>query len=589
MLSAFSGAISFVLIAAVLGIGFLGYASSKLAEPGPLNADKVVFIAPRTEVSDTVDQLYAAGVIRDPTVMKVTLVIDRKWSQVKAGEYLFKKEASLNDVIDTLVSGKTVLHSVTIPEGLTSEQIVARLRQYDILSGEITDIPPEGTLLPETYRVPRGQTRATIIRQMRDQQTRLLDQIWEKRSSDVPLRSKIELVTMASIIEKETGRSDERTRVASVFYNRLRRGMKLQSDPTIVYGLVGGKGTLGRPIQRDEILRPTRYNTYVIPALPPGPIANPGRASLEAAANPIKTNDLFFVANGTGGHTFAETLDQHNRNVLRWREIERERAAARAAQPASASEPSAGADRIAPGSETEPVATPPAARGRRSDLPDGMIFGEAPDALSGQTVKLAELGEVLKTMAKPPEPVADEPVPPVRAANGAPLPPVRPTTVIARSAPAESQPAVVAAAPDQGQFRLGKGLTEINLRVAGVSSEPSPLDGPDEQVDGEERPNMQTYPVDPRKRSEMNARAAMFGTGSAPSAPFQTIDLTEQEPQARGSTQVPAPRRISDASEGTALDPLRNRTWDLNAAHNVPAFAPMPAAASQRRGSQPKQ
>ena len=319
MLSALSGILSFVLIAAVLGVGFLAYATGKLAEPGPLAADKAVYIAPRTEVADIVDQLYAAGVIRDPTVMKVTLVIDRKWSQVKAGEYMFRQRASLNEVIETVVSGKTILHSVTIPEGLTSEQIVGRLRQSEILTGEILEIPPEGTLLPDTYRVPRGHSRATLLRQMREQQTQLLDRIWEKRSQDVPLRSKLEMLTLASIVEKETGRSDERTRVASVFYNRLRKGMRLQSDPTIVYGLVGGKGTLGRPIQRDEITRPTRYNTYVIPALPPGPIANPGRASLEAAANPLRTNDLFFVANGTGGHTFAETLDQHNRNVSRFR------------------------------------------------------------------------------------------------------------------------------------------------------------------------------------------------------------------------------------------------------------------------------
>ena len=257
MLSTASGLLSFVLIAAVGGLGFLAYASSRLAEPGPLAADKVVIIPPRTEVSDIVDQLEKAGVVRQAFVMKAALVIDQKWSQVKAGEYMFKQHASLNEVIDTLVSGKAILHSVTIPEGLTSEQIVERLRQNELLVGDILDIPGEGTLLPETYRVLRGQSRASVIRQMRDYQTRELDRIWERRSADIPVRSKIELLTLASIVEKETGRADERTRVAAVFYNRLRRGMKLQSDPTIVYGIVGGKGTLGRPIQRDEILRPS--------------------------------------------------------------------------------------------------------------------------------------------------------------------------------------------------------------------------------------------------------------------------------------------------------------------------------------------
>ena len=185
-------------------------------------------------------------------------------------------------------------------------------------------MPREGTLLPETYKFPRGTTREQVIQRMQQAQKRVLEEIWERRSPDLPLKSPEQLVTLASIVEKETGKADERSRVAAVFVNRLRQKMKLQSDPTIIYGLVGGKGTLGRPIMRSEIEQPTPYNTYVIDGLPPGPIANPGRASLEAAANPARTKELFFVADGTGGHAFAETYDQHQKNVAKLRAIEQQ-------------------------------------------------------------------------------------------------------------------------------------------------------------------------------------------------------------------------------------------------------------------------
>lgn len=182
-----------------------------------------------------------------------------------------------------------------------------------------------GLLLPDTYKFERGATRQQIVNLMKAKQREVLNQIWQRRSADVPVKTPAELVTLASIVEKETGRADERPRVAAVFANRLNRRMKLQSDPTIVYGLVGGRGTLGRGILRSEIDRATPYNTYVIEGLPPGPIANPGKAALEAAANPSRTRDLFFVADGTGGHAFAESLDAHQRNVARWRAVEKSR------------------------------------------------------------------------------------------------------------------------------------------------------------------------------------------------------------------------------------------------------------------------
>ncbi len=628
MLSAASGILSFLLIVAIIGIGMLAYVSSRLTEPGPLKSEKVVFIAPRTEVSDIIDQLEKAGVVDQPTVLKAFLVIDRKWSRVKAGEYLFKEHASLNEVIETLVSGREVLHSVTIPEGLTSEQIVERLRQNDLLTGEIVEIPPEGTLLPETYRVRRGQARASVVRLMRDQQTRVLDQIWERRSPELPVRSKMELLTMASIVEKETGRSDERTRVASVFYNRLRRGIKLQSDPTIVYGLVGGKGTLGRPIQKDEIVRATRYNTYVIPALPPGPIANPGRASLEAAANPSRTNDLFFVANGTGGHTFAESLDQHNRNVVRWREIERDRAAQRASQPAAggtaAPDLNQANDRVAPGAEPDANAASPN-RGRRSDLPGGEVFGEVPAVITGKTVAVADLGRALKAAPTMPAPApqhaaaaAPAALPSAPAPVAAPAPGItnmgllayasdRPTPTLAAVVPSlppglSKKPVVVGAspaspdakpstapaspaaeAPDAAtRFKLGKGLKELGIQIAGVDPAPSLLDGPADESGPVGQANLETYPVEASRKSDMNARSAMYGRGVVPTGPVETLTLQDNEAAAAAVAARPQVRRILDASEGTSLDPLKSKGWDLNAAHNVPAPVPVSAVARKR-------
>ena len=187
--------------------------------------------------------------------------------------------------------------------------------------------------MPETYRFTRGMTREQMVKRMQEAQQRALKEIWERRTPDLPIRTPEQLITLASIIEKETGKPEERTRVAAVFVNRLRQKMKLQSDPTIIYGLVGGKGSLGRPIQRNEIDQPTPYNTYVIDGLPPGPIANPGRASLEAAAHPARTKELFFVADGTGGHAFADNYETHQRNVAKLRSIEQQAAQPRAAQP----------------------------------------------------------------------------------------------------------------------------------------------------------------------------------------------------------------------------------------------------------------
>ncbi|MEA2994524.1 MAG: hypothetical protein QOG74_73 [Alphaproteobacteria bacterium] len=291
---------------------------------GPLAEDKVVNIPRGLGIRDIADLLVREGVIDQPWTFVGGVIVLKARDELKFGEYQFPKQASLHDVISTIVEGKVVLHQISVPEGLTSEQIVQRLLDMDILNGNIREVPREGSLLPESYKFTRGTPREQVIQRMQQGQRRVLQEIWDHRMADLPLKSPEQLVTLASIIEKETSRPEERTRVAAVFVNRLKQKIKLQSDPTIIYGLVGGKGTLGRPIMESEIRQPTPYNTYVIEGLPPGPIANPGRASLEAAANPARTKEIFFVADGTGGHAFAENYDQHQKNVERLRAIERQ-------------------------------------------------------------------------------------------------------------------------------------------------------------------------------------------------------------------------------------------------------------------------
>src|SRR6201991_1778026 len=317
-----------ITIILVLMIGAGGgyfYGRQKLEAPGPLQEDKIVNIPARAGMTDIADTLQREGVIDDNRWAFIGSVFALKArSELKPGEYQFQKNASLRDVIGTIVEGKVVQHSVTIPEELTSEQIVARLSENDIFSGSVRELPREGTLLPETYKFPRGTPREQVVQRMQQAHKRVLAEIWERRNQDIPVKTPEQLVTLASIVEKEIGRADERSRVAAVFVNRLKQKIKLQSDPTIIYGLVGGKGTLGRPIKRSEIQQPSPYNTYVVDGLPPGPIANPGRASLEAAANPARTRDLFFVADGTGGHTFTETYDQHQKNVAKLRAMEKQ-------------------------------------------------------------------------------------------------------------------------------------------------------------------------------------------------------------------------------------------------------------------------
>jgi UPF0755 protein len=274
--------------------------------------------------------------------------------QLRFGDYEFPAQATVRLVIDRLVDGRTSSVRVTFREGLTSQQIVDLLKTNDSLTGEIAVVPSEGSLSPDTYSVTRGTSRQAIIDLMLAAQRKIIDRAWADRMPDLPFKTPEEAVTLASIVEKETGKRDERERVAAVFVNRLRKGMRLQSDPTIIYGLAAGAGSLGRPISRADITGKTAYNTYQIDGLPPGPICNPGRASIEAALRPAKTTDLYFVADGTGGHAFSATLKDHETAVAKWRRIERDiRARQAAASGASATD--AGTAPAATG--TTPLAT----------------------------------------------------------------------------------------------------------------------------------------------------------------------------------------------------------------------------------------
>jgi len=314
-----AAALLLLLIAAAGGVAYVGW--QRYTAPGPLAADGSLVIARGTGVQAIARQLDEAGIVRDAREVLLAAKLRDSARRLRAGEYAFPAGISLQGVLDILESGKTVVRRFTVPEGLTSWQIVELLRSEPALSGDIADIPAEGTLLPETYHFSYGDDRSAILARMRDAMSATLDDLWAKRVPDLPVKTLEEAVVLASIVEKETAVAAERAKVAGVFVNRLRLGMRLQSDPTVIYGLVEGKGPLDRELTRADWRHESRWNTYVIDGLPPTPIANPGRESLAAVMNPAAHDYLYFVADGTGGHAFAQTLDQHNRNVAAWRRI----------------------------------------------------------------------------------------------------------------------------------------------------------------------------------------------------------------------------------------------------------------------------
>ena len=319
--------LSLVVLVVLLGAGAVYFGKIAFNEPGPTEVTTNYVVKSGTGFSEIADGLERRGIISDARVFKYAVRAYGYQNDMKAGEYEIKAQASMHEIMDLLRSGKSVLHSLTIPEGLTVEQIFERVREDDVLTGELPSIlPAEGSLFANTMRFSRGTTREEIVKKMQADQKKLVEDIWERRDPNIPLKTIDEFVTLASIVEKETGKADERPRVAAVFLNRLNKKMRLQSDPTILYGLFGGKGRpADRPILKSDLEKPTPYNTYTVNGLPPGPIANPGRDALEAVAHPSQTNELYFVADGTGGHVFAATLEEHNENVKRWREVEKNR------------------------------------------------------------------------------------------------------------------------------------------------------------------------------------------------------------------------------------------------------------------------
>jgi UPF0755 protein len=292
-----------------------------LHSPGPLEAPVTVVLPRGIGLAGIAEQLTAAGVIDQPQRLVLAARIAGRDRTLKAGEYAFVPGMTPDMVLRLLEQGAVVLHPVTVAEGLTVTEVFALLAASPVLSGPLPPLPPEGSLLPETYLVPRDEPRARLVSRMRADMAAALERAWANRQPNLPLTSPEEALILASIIEKETAVAAEYPLVAAVFVNRLRKGMPLQTDPTVIYALTRGDGPLGRALTRRDLEVDHPYNTYRNPGLPPGPIANPGRAALEAAVRPADVDYLYFVADGTGGHAFARTLAEHNRNVARWRAV----------------------------------------------------------------------------------------------------------------------------------------------------------------------------------------------------------------------------------------------------------------------------
>ena len=368
-----------VVMLAVAAI--LAWGRSEYAGEGPLEEAICVVVPSGASLSRVSDDLLAQGAIDNAMVFRLGAEYSNRAGQLKAGSFVVEPRASVDEILsaitssgrstcgteinfrigvatanllvreldpatqsyvelasfvpgvdpvpdglDEILANPSTRYRVTLAEGVTSWQVVEELKQAPFLSGEVTEVPSEGALAPDSYELAQGSDRAALLQEMTERQAAILSDLWAARAPGLPLETPLEALTLASIVEKETGVAEERPLVASVFVNRLEEGMRLQTDPTVIYGLTEGKAPLGRGLRQSELRRATPYNTYVITGLPPSPIANPGRESIAAALNPAESDYLFFVADGTGGHAFAATLAEHNRNVQRWREIEAGRA-----------------------------------------------------------------------------------------------------------------------------------------------------------------------------------------------------------------------------------------------------------------------
>ena len=585
-LSSLSGLLTFVLLGALATVGGLVWLMKEARSPGPLTEDKVVMITREDDAAGIADQLERAGVIDSAMWFNLLTVLDGNRGALKRGEYAFKAGMSMNDIEDELIAHRVIRYKITIPEGLTSEQVVDQLREDTVLTGDVREPPREGSLMPDTYYFERGDTRVSILSRMAKIQAKTVEDIWKARSPDLPIKSPWEMVTLASIVEKETGKTEERPRVAGVFINRLDKHMRLGSDPTIVYGLVQGKGTLGRSITKADLNQSTPYNTYIIDGLPPGPICNPGKAALEAVAKPARTKDLYFVADGTGGHAFAETLDQHQKNVARWRQIEKDVK-----------------DKLAPD------VTGPAIRGS-IDAVDPSQFGALVAPGQGQALPsvLARLGKIgADRDAKEAASLVAPGVKSIRESKAVVLgAKVLPPETLA-GGDGDSGPASVASSPQFGALaapaqglasasvlaRLSKIGTDRNAKDAALASLAGPgaktieelgfvvsgvNDAPAEGLafGNDDPPATGTGPVasaplSPAMLADQKAREAKYGTGTVTLASTTLADTTAAAPAQVSPGTASGHPRIYDASEGTALDPLLNKTYDLSYAKVVPA------------------
>lgn len=290
--------------------------------PAKSGTETVILLEHGLGVNAIAQRLEKAGVIDNATMFAVWTRFKGEGGALKAGEYAVPSKASMAEILSLLIGGKSILHKLTVAEGLTSAQAMRLVAADDVLTGDVGATPPEGALLPETYLFTRGTTRAEIVAKMQKTHDDLLADVWPRRAADLPFTTIGEALTLASIVEKETALAEERPRVAAVYINRLRKHMLLQSDPSVIYGITKGE-PLGRGLRQSELDRVTPYNTYQVAGLPPTPIDNPGRASIEAVLNPPHTTELYFVANGAGGHVFASTLAEHEANVRKWRKAER--------------------------------------------------------------------------------------------------------------------------------------------------------------------------------------------------------------------------------------------------------------------------
>jgi UPF0755 protein len=311
-----------IVLLAAAAAGIFGWAYRTFTTAGPLESAAAFVIPKGLGVDGIAAILLKDGVIRDAHTFSLAVELLGERRALRAGEYLFPANASIRDAIDVLLHAKPVMRHLTVAEGLTNAQVIDLLAHVDGLEGAVKESLEEGTLLPQTYNYSWGDGRDDMLARMRKAMSETLDQLWKDRAPDLQLRSEEEALTLASIVEKETAKPDERPHVAAVFLNRLRNHMRLQSDPTVVYALTDGRGALGRPLVHADLEVQSRYNTYQNDGLPPGPIANPGKAAIAAVLHPSESEDLYFVADGTGGHAFARTLPEHNKNVAKLRQIQ---------------------------------------------------------------------------------------------------------------------------------------------------------------------------------------------------------------------------------------------------------------------------